>query len=341
MSILMKRRSVVLGGLLALAGVPRLAAAADPVKAVIISRTVFTLPLWIASRQGFMKDEGIDLSITILDTSDAINDMLRRGEVQVTVRSTEAAMIDSYQGGTLRVVAGGISRLPHFIIAQPRIKTLADLRGANFGVLAEKEGTTAIVKDIAKAAGLAPDEYKISIVGGSPARWRLLKEGKIDVGLQPIPNSYEAEAAGFTNLGAALNFVPDWQFTSINVEHGWALKNRAVVVRFLRALQRGRDFIRTNPAESAKIAAEELRTEVALATRMLGDIDKYGMLDPQTALNMPGLRKVFDTLQDAGDIAANRRFELGVFADLSFWEESHPDTDPVVTGTIPVPRSRQ
>jgi ABC-type nitrate/sulfonate/bicarbonate transport system substrate-binding protein len=338
MSISMFRRSVLIGGLLAVVGVPLPAFAVDSVKVAAISRTFFYLPLWIAVRQGFMKDEGLDVEVVILDNSDQVNAMLRTGEVRIVVRTTEAAMIDAYQGGNLRVIAGGISKLPHFLIAQPRIKTLADLRGANFGILAEKEGTTAIIKDIAKSAGLTENDYKLSIVGGSPARWRLLKEGKIDAGLQPIPNSYEAEDAGFSNLGAALNFAPDWQFTSVNVDRTWAEKNRSLVVRFLKGLQRGRDFMRTNPAETAKIGAEELRTTVAMTTRMLGDIEKYGMLDPQTALNIPGLRKVFDTLQAAGDIAPDRKFELGVFTDFSYWEQSHPGADPVVTGTIPSAR---
>src|SRR5207302_5086753 len=133
--------------------------------------------------------------------------------------------------------------------------------------------------------------------------------------LQPIPNSYEAEDAGFSNLGAALNFAPDWQFTSINVDRTWAEKNRSLVVRFLKGLQRGRDFMRTNPAETAKIGAEELRTTVAMTTRMLVDIDKYGMREPQTALNILGSRRVFDTLQAAGDVGPVRRFDRGVLVD--------------------------
>jgi NitT/TauT family transport system substrate-binding protein len=340
MSLQLLRRGVLMGALFTIIATLPPASATEAVKVAIISRTVFYLPLWIAARQGFMKDEGLDVDIAILDNSDQVNAMLRAGEARIVVRTTEAAMIDAYHGGNLRVIAGGTSKLPHFLIAQPRIKTLADLRGANLGILAEKEGTTAIIKDIAKAAGLGPDDYKLSIVGGSPARWRLLKEGKIDAGLQPIPNSYEAEDAGFTNLGAALNFVPDWQFTSVNVDHLWAAQNRKLVVGFLKGLQRGRDFMRTNPAESAKIGAEELRTTVPMTTRMLSDIDKYGMLDPQTALNIPGLRKVFDTLQAAGDIPADRRFELGVFVDFSYWEQSHPEADPVVTGTVPAPRQQ-
>ena len=167
---------------------------------------------------------------------------------------------------------------------------------------------------------------------GSPTRWKLLQgEGKIDVAcsLQPIPNtSYEAEAAGFTNLGSAINFVPDWQFTSVNVDEKWAQPHRDIVVRFLRALQQGRDFMRNDPLESAKIAAEELDTKLDLAVRMLGDVEKYGMLDTQTALNVPGLERIYETLVKSGDIGADppRPSTRTVFTDVSYWEaEPRPE----------------
>jgi NitT/TauT family transport system substrate-binding protein len=330
------RRSTLAMALLATLGTPLPASAADTVKLAAITRTVFYVPLWVAMHRGFLTDEGLDVQVTFFDNAGRTADMLHTGEMQFVLRSPEAAMTDAYRGGSLRVIAGGVSKLPHFIVAQPWIKTLDQLRGANFGVLAEKEGTTYIVQDIAKAAGLTPADYKISVVGGSPTRWKLLKEGKIDVGLQPIPNSYEAEAAGFTNLGSAIKFVPDWQFTSVNVDEKWAEPHRDIVVRFLRGLQHGRDFMRTNPEESAKIAAEELPTKLDLAVRMLADVEKYGMLDTQTALNVPGLERIFETLLKSGDIAADRKFDPSLFMDVSYWEQSH--ADPALTGTVPAAR---
>jgi ABC-type nitrate/sulfonate/bicarbonate transport system substrate-binding protein len=234
----------------------------------------------------------------------------------------EAVVIDAYKGGTLRIIAGNTGRLPHFIITKPEIKTLAQLRGANIGILSEKEGSTYVVQDIAKAIGLTPADYKMTAVGGAPTRWRLLKEGKIDAGLQPFSLSYEAEAAGFNNLGSVIPFVPDWQFTTVNTDQKWAEKNRDIVVRFLRALQRGRDFMNTNRAEVAKITAEELRTSVELAARALGDTEKLAILDPQLAINERGMTKVFETLQKSGDIAADRTFDLSTFTDLSYWKQS-------------------
>jgi ABC-type nitrate/sulfonate/bicarbonate transport system substrate-binding protein len=333
------RPSILIVALLAIVGAPLPASATDTVKLAAITRTVFYVPLWVAMHRGFLKDEGLDVEVTFFDNAGRTDEMLRTGEMQFVLRSPEAAMMDAYRGGTLRVIAGGVSKLPHFVIAQPWIKTLDQLRGANFGVLSAKEGTTYIVQDIAKAAGLSPADYKISVVGGSPTRWKLLKEGKIDVGLQPIPNSYEAEAAGFSNLGSAINFVPNWQFTAVNVDEKWAELHRDIVVRFLRGLQRGRDFMRNEPLESAKIASEELDTKLDLAVRMLADVEKYDMLDTRTALNVPGLQRIFETLLQSGDIAADRKFDANLFTDVSYWEESHPES--VLTGAIPAARPAQ
>ena len=295
---------------------------ADVVNVANVSRTLFSLPLWVAQQRGFMKEEGLETSSSILDNAEKINAALRSGEMQIAMGTPEAVIIDAYKGGSLRLIAGNTRKLPHFIIARPHIKTLAELRGANFGILSEKEGSTYVVQDIAKKLGLSPADYRMTVVGGAPTRWKLLQAGKIDVGLQPFPLSYIAEDAGFTNLGSVIPFVPDWQFTTINADMKWAANNRDVVVRFLRGVQRGRDFMRTNPKETAEIAAKELKTTVALSARAMGDAEKLEILDRTLSLTEPGLRKVFATLQLAGDIAAAEKFDVNRFADLSFWNAS-------------------
>lgn len=298
---------------------PTASRAADVVNVANVSRTLFSLPFWVAQHRGFLKAEGIESTSNILNNAEKINAALRSGAMQIAMGTPEAVIIDAYKGGTLRLIAGNTGKLPHFIIARPHIKTLKDLRGANFGILSEKEGSTYVVQDIAKSIGLTPADYTMTAVGGAPTRWKLLQAGKIDVGLQPFPLSYIAEDAGFTNLGSVIPFVPEWQFTTINADLNWATKNRDVVVRFLRAVQRGRDFMRTNPKETAEIAAQELKTSVALAARAMGDADKLAILDPNLGLTEPGLRKVFSTLQLAGEIAPQEKFDLARFTDLSFW----------------------
>lgn len=301
---------------------PTLASAADVVNVANVSRTLFSMPLWVAMRQGYMAAEGIEATSAILDNAERINAAMRSGEMHISMGTPEAVIVDAYKGGSLRIIAGNTGKLPHFIIAKPAIKTLQDLKGAHFGILSEKEGSTYVVQDIMKSLGATPADYRMTAVGGAPTRWRLLKEGKIDVGLQPFPLSYEAEAAGFTNLGSVIPFVPDWQFTSVNADLKWIERNRPLVVRFLRALQRGRDFMDSSPEESARIGAAELQTSVELAARALAETRKLAILDADLALSQKGLVKVFETLQKAGDIDAKERFDIDRFTDLAAWKAS-------------------
>ena len=73
------------------------------------------------------------------------------------------------------------------------------------------------------------------------------------VGLQSIPWAYVAEDAGFNNLGAAADYVPEWQFTVYNVNGDWAKANARKVEGFLRAILRATDWIYRNRAQAATI----------------------------------------------------------------------------------------
>jgi ABC-type nitrate/sulfonate/bicarbonate transport system substrate-binding protein len=299
-----------------------IAATAAPVRIAIVSRTVFYVPLWVADRLGYFTSEGIEPTIEIYDNAEKINEDLRSGRVQIAVSTPESVVVDAYRGGSLRLVAGNAGKPPHFIIAKPEIKTLADLRGARFGVLSMQEGTTYLVQHLAKVAGLRPDQYEILAVGGAPTRWRLLKEGKIDAGLQPFPLSYEAEAAGFNNLGPILNYIPDYQFTSVNVDSRWAGQNSDLVSAFLRALRRGHAYMAAHPNETAEIAAQELKTSVALARRALDDTARLKILAEDLAVSEAGLAYVFESLQSAGLISREQRFDFAKVVDQRYLLQS-------------------
>src|ERR1700704_4249304 len=272
----------------------------------VVSRTIFYLPAWTAEKQGFFKQEGLDVKIEVYDASEKIFHDLRAGTHQIGIASIESVIAESYKGGTLRIVAGIAKRPPHFIIAQPEIKTLADLKGKTIGVVSMHEGTTFFVADIAKAGGFALNDVKVEAVGGSPTRARLLKERKIDMGLQPYPLSYEAEAQGFTNLGAMAKLVPDYQFVSVMVDGDWARANRPVVAGFLKALRRGTDYMFAHPDESAELGAKELRTSPAFARRALDDTNDMDIVSRDLSLTDASLRRVFSIMQQAGALKGRR-----------------------------------
>ena len=292
---------------------PRPARAADTIDFPIYSRTIFFLPVWIADRQGFFKDEGITIAFHDGATQDHVAAKLTTGELGINILGPETAFADP--SGALRVVAGNAGRLPHFIITQPRIKTLAQLRGANFGVISADEGTTHVIPEIARAAGLTPADYTLTPVGGAPARWKMLKAGTIDAGLQPFPLSYEAEDAGFTNLGWTGTFEPEWQFTAVVVNAAWAKAHRATVAGFLRAMRRGTEYMASHPDDSAAIAVTELGTTLPYAKRAIADCLKLGILDPSLKINDAGMRRVFEVSPKAPGVTT---YDPATYVDTSY-----------------------
>ena len=291
----------------------RAAAAAETIDFPIYSRTIFFLPVWIADQHGFFADEGLTLAFHDGATQDQVAARLKSGDLGINIIGPETAFADPT--GSLRVVAGNAGRLPHFIIAQPRIKTLAQLRGANFGVISADEGTTHVIPEIAKAAGLGPADYTLTPVGSAPTRWKLLKAGTIDAGLQPFPLSYEAEDAGFTNLGWTGTFEPDWQFTAVLVNAAWAKAHRAAVTGFLRALKRATAYMASHPDESVAIAVAQLGTTPAYARRALADCLRLRILDPSLALNDAGMRRVFTVSPKAPGVTT---YDPARYVDTSY-----------------------
>jgi len=311
-------KSLGLAVLAAMLVTPAALSAETPLRMAVVSRTVFYLPAWTAEKQGFFKAEGIDVQMKVYDTSEQIFEDLRTGAQHIAIASTESVIADAYKGGRLKIIGGNAQRPPHFIIVQPEIKSLADLKGKLMGVVSMHEGTTFFVPDIAKKAGLGTKDIRVEAVGGSPTRARLLRERKIDAGMQPYPLSYEAEAQGLGNLGPVADIVPDYQFTAIIVDEGWAQANRAILVGFMRALKRGTTYMFAHPDEAADIGAKELRTSAAFARRALDDTARMDILARDLTPSDRSLRRVFDNLRAADLVARDAEYDRARFGEDSF-----------------------
>jgi ABC-type nitrate/sulfonate/bicarbonate transport system substrate-binding protein len=279
---------------------------------------IFAIPYWIAEHQGYFKEEDIAPTLEIEPNGKRITERLLSGATQFSLVGPDAVLIDATKGGPLRILAGIVRKPPLFLIAKSSIKTFADLRGAKIGALSLTEGSSKLLIKMTKAEGLAATELKISAVGGAPARQTLLKDGKIDAGMQPLPLNLEAEALGFNNLGWAGKYEPDWQLTTVNANGDWARKNARIATGFVRALLRGQQFIWSNPDQAARIAADALKTDMALARRSLAEAIRLGILDPKLDWSELGLQRIYENIQADGAIPAERKFELGKVTDAVY-----------------------
>jgi len=244
---------------------------------------------------------------------------LMKGDLHIVMSSPEGIIHNAERGGPLRMIAANSGKLSHFIITQKKFTKVEDLKGATVGILTMTEGSFFNWQEIAQKHGLKfPDDYKVLETAGAGARHRLLLDGKIDVGLQSIPWAYVAEDAGFNNLGAAADYVPDWQFTVYNVNGEWAKANATKVVGFLRAILRATDWIYRNRAQATEIAARELSIKPAYAERAWDYYTTTGTLTRDLSFTEAGLRKVFETQIKAGLLPATAKFDMSKYVADSY-----------------------
>ncbi|MDR3563075.1 MAG: ABC transporter substrate-binding protein [Negativicutes bacterium] len=329
----MTRRSFIGGSgavLLAAAAVPWMnltpawAQATSRLRIGFVSRTFYRAPVWCGLELGLFAAAGQELELIILDSTAGATEGLKDGSLHLAIATTEGVMEDVDHGGSLRIIAGNSSRMSHYLVAQPRYKRIEDLRGAVVGVASVTEGTTFQVRDILARHGLAPADYELRAAGGAQTRARLLAEGKIDAALQSIPWNYVAEDDGLRTLADVNDYVPAYQFTTINTNLRWAEANRSAVVDFLRVMRQATEWLFAYPAASAPIVARELGIKTEYALRACSDFTRKGIMPSDLSISAPGLAAAYTAVLTArGEApAAGAAIDTSRFTDLSFWRES-------------------
>ena len=288
----------------------------------IVSRTFYYVPIWAALERGYFAAEGLDVAISIIG-SDAQSEKLLSGELHIAGAPPEGVLQSVEGGGTLAIIGGNSGRLSHFLITRPRFKRVEDLRGATLGILTLTEGSFFHFQLLMEKHGMRyPDDYKVVPTGGAPARHRLLLEGAIDAGLQSIPWVYTAEEAGLNNLGDINDTIPDWQFNCYNADSLWARANADTVVRFLRAVLRGTEWMYGERAGSTALAARELGIPLAHAERGWDYFISTGCITRDLGVNLPGLARVVECQVKAGLLPARTGADAARYIDASYLQRA-------------------
>ncbi|MES2415953.1 MAG: ABC transporter substrate-binding protein [Pseudomonadota bacterium] len=260
----------------------------------LVSKTFYYTPVWVAMEQGFFSEEGLDVKLSFLG-SDIQNQALIDGRMDIAIAPPEGIVQNAYAGGPLRVIAGNSGKLSHWLMALPHIKTIEDLRGRTFGILNKTEGSFFHFQVLAEANNLFyPKDYKVQDTGGAPSRHKALVAGTLDAGLQSVPWCFLGEDLGLNKLADISDYVPDWQFNTINANIEWCRKNPDLTTATLRALLRAVKWTYANREASAQIAARGMEIELKYALRAWDYFTSLEKLTKDMRVTETGLEKVID-----------------------------------------------
>jgi len=269
--------------------------AQEPVKlrASVVAKTFGFGPLWVASRQGFFRQQNLDVEILLIRGSDVSTQALAGGSLQVSGASADAPIAAFERGLDMAIIGGIINGLSQSLMGGKNFKTYDDLRGATLGANSLTAGTAFALRRVLKAKGLEyPRDYKLINVGGTPQALAALASGQIAAAPLSLPVNFVAEEQGMNTIGRFIDVIPHYQLSVYSVMRPWAEKNRPVVVRFMKAIASSARWIFANKDAAVDLLAKEMGLKREYALKGWEFYTEKGLWSPTGDVTLEGLHIV-------------------------------------------------
>lgn len=288
----------------------------DHLNVGIIAPIFNNMPIWVGIERGLFAAAGLDVTAEVLYGVQNVTDAVLSGRVQVGIGTAESVLHDA--GADLLIIGGNARKLANGLIARPGFETVEQLRGATIGVSHPSEGTALLVAEMLARHGLNAGDFTIKAIGVASARWDAIRVGELDAGLQTPPHKYIAEDEGYPNLGDVSDYVPDYQFASLNVRADWAPAHRPELTRFLEVVAAATEWMYDRREETIALAEEAMRTSADYAERDYDHFVATQSLTTDVSLSPLGMAKVVEVMTRAGTITPEVAATWADRADLSY-----------------------
>lgn len=237
----------------------------DDVKIASTGPAVSTLPLEIAARKGFFRDEGLEVLTITMRTNIAVNALLTRN---VDYATPSTSIIKAATGGLpVKLVSVLQGRPDYFLIAKKEIQSIKELKGkrvaiGSFGATADLALRTVVTEE-----GLDFDRDLVRLqMGGNSARYTSLVTGAVDATVLSPPFNLQAEKAGYKEL-LWLGERLELPLAGLGVRDETIQKNPKQILAMIRAVFRAIAFAKTHPEETMRILVNWVRVDQEVAAK--------------------------------------------------------------------------
>src|SRR4029077_183323 len=201
-------------------------------------RSIFSLPISIADREGFFRREGLNFHVVvpIPGGSDKMIDALHDDTADVTHVATPFLVRAALAGSDAVAIAAEFNDPIYSLVGQPQIVRIAELKGKVVGLADPAGSITYSMRKLLALHGLGEHDIQVKTVEGTPARLSCLRRGECAAVPLGQPQDLLAQSQGYRVLGTSIDAVPPYLYTVTAVRRSWATANEDAVVRYVRAL---------------------------------------------------------------------------------------------------------
>jgi NitT/TauT family transport system substrate-binding protein len=255
---------------------PTIVNAAEELKIASTGAGLSTLPLEIAARKGFFRDEGFEVLTITMRTNIAVNALLTRNDDYAT--PSTSAIKAATAGLPVKTIAVLLGRPDYFLTVKREVSSVRDLKGKRIAIGSFGAAADLALRTVAKQDGLDPDRDLIRLqMGGAAARYAALISGSVDATILTLPYNLQAEKAGYKDL-LWLGERLELPLAGLAVRDETIQKNPTQVYGVVRAVFRAMAFAGANREETTQLLANWLRLDRDVASRSY-DLGKRSWAD--------------------------------------------------------------
>ncbi|MBN8920008.1 MAG: ABC transporter substrate-binding protein [Rhizobiales bacterium] len=231
---------------------------------------LYYLPLTLAERLGYFKEQGLDVTITDFGGGAKSLQSLIGGSADVVTGAYEHTIRMQAKGQPI-VAVTELGRFPGMVLGVRKskageVKSFKDLKGMKIGVTAPGSSTNFFVNALIAKEGLKPSDVSIIGVGGGPSAVAAMKRGDIDAiaNLDPVISKLEQDgdivvlADSRTEAGNTKLFGGNNPAAVVYFKADFIVKNPNTVQRVVNAFYKTLKWLETATPEqiAATVPAE-------------------------------------------------------------------------------------
>jgi NitT/TauT family transport system substrate-binding protein len=291
---------------------------------------LYYLPLTIAERKGYFRNEGLDVEIVdFAGGSKALQAMIG-GSADVVSGAYEHTINMQAKGQPIVAIALQ-GRYNGIVLGIARSKaatwkSAADLKGMKVGVTAPGSSTHMAVQNLAVRAGLEPDDFSAILVGASAGAVAAVKRGTVDAisNLDPVITKLETDgdivvvADTRTAKGMKEVYGGAYHAGCIYAPADWVKKNPNTAQAVVNAMVRAVLWLRTASIDDviATVPKEYYGADLALYRGSLMK-NKEGY-SPDGRFSMEGAQNVYKVLNQFVPAVQKAKIDLAQTFDNRF-----------------------
>ena len=210
----------------------------------------------VAQANGIFTRYGLQIQIPrgAAGGSEEVRRWLASGELDLADYGVDNAIAMVENAGVDVILVAATDYTPNELVAQPEIKSIADLRGKIVLVDAPNTQNALALKKILSTAGLSPGtDYQMKEAGGTTARVNaMLKQKEYAATIASGQTAVQARQQGLVSLATTSNIVGPVLRYGVFTRRQWAQENSDLLVRYLAAHIEAQRWI-MNPENKDKV----------------------------------------------------------------------------------------